>query len=45
MLGTFLFADSLSLEPAGSCEEVASDLGLGRGFCSAIQFPPQRTIG
>ena len=31
--------------PIRACEKVASDLGLGGGFCWVLQFPPPLTTG
>ena len=33
------------LQPLGACEKVASDLGLGGGFCRVLRFPPLLTTG
>ena len=31
--------------PAGACDKVTSDLGLGDGFCRLLRFPPPLTTG
>ena len=41
----FQMESSIHILPAGACEKVASDLGLGGGFRRVLRFPPPVTTG